>query len=80
MYMLSIFECTFIFRRGQACAHVKALLLILSELVADGEEELPEDLSCTDVLCQWLETKNARVTPKILEDITVREGKPVIAN
>ena len=80
MYMLSIFECTFIFRRGQACAHVGALLFILTELVADGEEELPEDLSCIDVLCQWSETKNASVTPKILEDITIREGKPVIAN
>ena len=67
-------HCNVFFRKGQACAHVGALLFILTELVASGEEELPEDLSCTDVLCQWSETKNASVNPKILEDVTIREG------
>ena len=68
------------YRRGQACSHVGALLFILTELVACGVEDLPEDVSCTDVLCQWSETKNACVTPTIVENLDIRAGKVKVKN
>jgi hypothetical protein len=46
-----------IFRYSQTCSHVGAVLFCLSDLIACGLTDRPEDPSCTDVLCKWTDPK-----------------------
>jgi hypothetical protein len=45
------------FRLGEACSHIGALLFLIAEQVASGKN-LPDDLSATDQLCAWKDSKS----------------------
>lgn len=62
------------YRLGQACAHVGALLFLLSELVAEGVQQLPDGPACTDILCKWTQPKGYLLYLVILFD----HAKPVL--
>jgi len=47
-------------RYCQSCGHIGAGLFCLSDFIATGVTEVPDDLdapSCTDQLCQWTDPK-----------------------
>ena len=45
--------------RGQACSHVGALLFLIAEVIASGDQAVPPDdaLSVTQSLCEWVQPK-----------------------
>jgi hypothetical protein len=45
------------FRLGEACSHIEALLFLIAEQVVSGKN-LPDDLSATDQLCAWKDSKS----------------------
>jgi hypothetical protein len=45
------------FRLGGACSHIGALLFLIAEQVVSGKN-LPDDLSATDQLCAWKDSKS----------------------
>ena len=44
------------FSTGEVCTHITGLLFLLSEYIARGDS-LPEETSCTDQKCWWIEQR-----------------------
>ena len=56
---LSIFSFSillFFFRTAEVCTHITGMLFLLSEYIASSEE-FPEEKSCTDRKCWWVEQR-----------------------
>jgi hypothetical protein len=45
------------FRLGKACSHIGAMLFLIAEQVVSGKN-LPDDLSATEQLCAWKDSKS----------------------
>ena len=44
------------FSTGEVCIHITGLLFLLSEYIASGDS-LPEEMSCTEQKCWWIEQR-----------------------
>ncbi|XP_045186454.2 uncharacterized protein LOC123544443 [Mercenaria mercenaria] len=49
---------------GEACSHIAAILFAVEDFVAQGLNQLPDDKSCTDILCQWNKPSKRKVEMK----------------
>jgi hypothetical protein len=57
MYSTDLIITYTIYKLGEACSHIGALLFLIAEQVASGKN-LPDDLSATDQLCAWKDPKS----------------------
>ena len=50
------FSYFYFFRTAEVCTHITGMLFLLSEYIASGDE-FPEEKSCTDRKCWWVEQR-----------------------
>ena len=50
------FPYFYFFRTAEVCTHITGMLFLLSEYIASGDE-FPEEKSCTDRKCWWVEQR-----------------------
>ena len=71
--------CTCTVGYSERCGHIGATLFRLSDLVASGVKEIPDDdSSVTSQLCKWTDPKGAASDPSIMDELTISsKTKPV---
>lgn len=70
--VIPLFYCLiFYFRRGEACSHIAAILFALEDYIAKGLNQLPDDSTCTDRLCEWNVPSKQNVEPETIHAIRI---------
>lgn len=56
------------------CSHIGALMFMLCDVVAEGQQQLPPDPTCTDLPCSWSNPKDTSIPRSLSRWTPGQEG------
>lgn len=60
---------SFVFRLGEACNHIAALLFALEDYVKSHDNTTSENIACTSKPCEWNKPRKRKLSPKRIDEI-----------
>ena len=60
---------SFVFRLGDACNHITALLFALEDYVKSHNNTTSENIACTSKPCEWNKPRKRKLSPKRIDEI-----------
>lgn len=60
---------SYVFRLGEACNHIAALLFALEDYVKNHSTTTSDDIACTSKPCEWNKPRKRKLSPKRIEEI-----------
>ena len=67
--------CTCTVGCSGTCGHIGAALFRLADLVTSGVKEVPDQLACTEKLCEWTDPKGSKAPATVLDELTIKKVK-----
>lgn len=60
---------SFVFRLGEACNHIAALLFALEDYVKSHNNTTSDNIACTSKPCEWNKPRKRKLSPKRIDEI-----------